>query len=340
MRMPHILVAAIAATLAIAAPAAAEPSWAPAASAPVHPGVGATLDDSLKLHTKGGWRDHSDGNRITTTYGDKVEVIRGNYKMIVLGRQDSLVPELETLVAAHPYREGLRAQLMLALYRSGRQAEALETYRRARRTFSEELGIEPGPRLRELEGAILRHDSSLETPRPVGLRTRAEESIEMGRQQRRLPARRTLALATALVLATAAALVWAARDPSGGVPAPVELVGDSVAVIDPGTDTIVGEIQRIKEDARRNGFTERPRWPMIVLRTPKGWTCPKEIDGRRTEDYWRSHQVPMGEMHQNRAHVRILEEWMKQGKLNNVSPGEPSMSTADVDSFLEAGHAA
>ena len=66
-------------------------------------------------------------------------------------------------------------------------------------------------------------------------------------------------------------------------------------------DTIVGEIQRIKADARRNGFTERPRWPMIVLRTPKGWTCPKEIDGRRTEDYWRSHQVPMGEMHENPA---------------------------------------
>ncbi len=47
------------------------------------------------------------------------------------------------------------------------------------------------------------------------------------------------------------------------------------------------------------------------LRTPKGWTCPKEIDGRRTEDYWRAHQVPMGEMHENPAHVRILEEWMK-----------------------------
>ena len=85
---------------------------------------------------------------------------------LALGRQDSLVAELETLVSAHPYREGLRAQLMLALYRSGRQAEALETYRRARRTFSEELGIEPGLRLRELEGAILRHDSSLETPGP------------------------------------------------------------------------------------------------------------------------------------------------------------------------------
>jgi len=76
-------------------------------------------------------------------------------------------------------------------------------------------------------------------------------------------------------------------------------------------DTIIGEIQRIKSDARVNGFTKRPLWPMIILRTPKGWTCPKEIDGRRTEGYWRSHQVPMGEMHENPAHVRILEEWMK-----------------------------
>src|SRR5262245_25407626 len=76
-------------------------------------------------------------------------------------------------------------------------------------------------------------------------------------------------------------------------------------------DTIVADIQRIKAGARDKGFTGRPRWPMIVLRSPKGWTCPKEIDGRRTEDYWRSHQVPMGEMHENPAHVHILEEWMK-----------------------------
>ena len=50
---------------------------------------------------------------------------------------------------------------------------------------------------------------------------------------------------------------------------------------------------------------------MIILRSPKGWTCPKEIDGKRTEDYWRSHQVPMGEMHENPEHVKILEKWMK-----------------------------
>src|SRR6476660_4344440 len=79
-------------------------------------------------------------------------------------------------------------------------------------------------------------------------------------------------------------------------------------------DKAFAEIQRIKAEARANGVTKRPRWPMIVLRTPKGWTCPKEIDGRRTEGYWRAHQVPMGEMHEKPEHVRILEEWMKTYK--------------------------
>jgi YVTN family beta-propeller protein len=161
---------------------------------------------------------------------------------LALGRHDSLVADLETLVASHPYREDLRAQLMLALYRSGRQAEALETYRRARRTFSEELGIEPGPRLQELEGAILRHDSSLVARGTEAPRTSEEEWIETVRPERRLPKRLTLVLSAALALVIAAVLVTAARDSSGRSPVPVELAGDSVAVIDPGTDTIVGEI--------------------------------------------------------------------------------------------------
>ena len=158
---------------------------------------------------------------------------------LALGRHDSLVAELETLVAAHPYREGLRAQLMLALYRSDRQGEALETYRRARQTFSVELGIEPGPRLRELERAILRHDPSLDAPKEPW--AREEERIETVR--RRFPTRATLVLATGLVLVIAAGVVAAARDPSGRSPTAVQLAGDSVAVVDPGTDTIVGQIR-------------------------------------------------------------------------------------------------
>ena len=59
-----------------------------------------------------------------------------------------------------------------------------------------------------------------------------------------------------------------------------------------------------------NGDVKRPAWPMIVFRTPKGWTCPPEIDGKKCEDYWRSHQVPMGDMDKP-DHIRILEQWMK-----------------------------
>ena len=80
------------------------------------------------------------------------------------GAHRDLVPELEALVAEHPYRERLRAQLMLALYRSGRQAEALEAFVAARRTLVDELGIEPGAELRELEGAMLRQDAALAAP--------------------------------------------------------------------------------------------------------------------------------------------------------------------------------
>jgi xylulose-5-phosphate/fructose-6-phosphate phosphoketolase len=77
-------------------------------------------------------------------------------------------------------------------------------------------------------------------------------------------------------------------------------------------DAVVEEVRRIQTAARRGGGrAERPRWPMIVLRTPKGWTGPKEVDGKKTEGYWRSHQVPMGEMHENPAHVKLLEDWMK-----------------------------
>src|SRR5688572_17426442 len=78
-----------------------------------------------------------------------------------LGRHPQLVGELELLVAAHPYQERLRGLLMLALYRSGRQAEALEAYQDARRVLREELGLEPGEALRELETAILRQDEGL-----------------------------------------------------------------------------------------------------------------------------------------------------------------------------------
>jgi len=75
-------------------------------------------------------------------------------------------------------------------------------------------------------------------------------------------------------------------------------------------DAALAEIEQIQTAARRHGFQGRPAWPMIVLRTPKGWTCPAQIDGKKCEDYWRSHQVPMGDM-EKPEHIRILERWMK-----------------------------
>lgn len=79
-------------------------------------------------------------------------------------------------------------------------------------------------------------------------------------------------------------------------------------------DTAIGEIKAIQEKARTEGYSGRPQWPMIVMKTPKGWTGPKEVDGKKTEDYWRSHQVPLSEMASKPEHVQLLEDWMKSYK--------------------------
>jgi xylulose-5-phosphate/fructose-6-phosphate phosphoketolase len=79
-------------------------------------------------------------------------------------------------------------------------------------------------------------------------------------------------------------------------------------------DTVIAEIQAIQNKARTGGILRRPRWPMIILRSPKGWTGPKKVDGLKTEDSWRSHQVPITDMVAKSDHVRLLEAWMKSYK--------------------------
>ena len=79
-------------------------------------------------------------------------------------------------------------------------------------------------------------------------------------------------------------------------------------------DTVIAEIKTIQGEARSSGVAARPRWPMIILRTPKGWTGPKEVDGQKTEGYWRSHQVPFAEMATKPKHIKLLEQWMKSYK--------------------------
>lgn len=79
-------------------------------------------------------------------------------------------------------------------------------------------------------------------------------------------------------------------------------------------ETVVAEIKRIQLNARTKGVKKRPAWPMIILKTPKGWTGPKEVDGKKTEGFWRSHQVPFGELDKNPDHLKLLEDWMKSYK--------------------------
>ncbi|HLJ28255.1 MAG TPA: phosphoketolase family protein [Candidatus Angelobacter sp.] len=79
-------------------------------------------------------------------------------------------------------------------------------------------------------------------------------------------------------------------------------------------DNVLGEIQKIQRDAREHGFSVRPRWPMIILRTPKGWTGPKMVDGVQIEGTFRAHQVPVTDLAAKPEHLKILEQWMQSYK--------------------------
>jgi xylulose-5-phosphate/fructose-6-phosphate phosphoketolase len=79
-------------------------------------------------------------------------------------------------------------------------------------------------------------------------------------------------------------------------------------------DQVIEEIKQIQKDARAKGFKQRPAWPMIILRSPKGWTGPKEVDGKPTEGSWRSHQVPLAEIAEKPEHLKLLETWMRSYK--------------------------
>ena len=149
------------------------------------------------------------------------------YADLARGRHAELVPELEALARTHPFRERLKEQLMLALYRSGRQAEALEVYRQARRLLADELGIEPSSALQELERGILRQEPELEAPARAPIRF-SRPVLTRGR----------LLVVGGLLTATAAAVLLLARDAS----APVVVRPNSVAVIDPATSEIVAAI--------------------------------------------------------------------------------------------------
>jgi YVTN family beta-propeller protein len=148
---------------------------------------------------------------------------------LALGRHGDLIHELDALVVEHPYRERFRAQQMLALYRSGRQADALSAYRSAREALVDGLGIEPGDELKALERQVLDHDPALAAPAPL------PATVEEPRPRRRLPI-----LAFALLALVGAAVGTALLLRSE--PATLTVEPNWVAVIDPKTDDVVGAV--------------------------------------------------------------------------------------------------
>jgi len=166
---------------------------------------------------------------------------------LALERSADLISELQMLVREHPLRERLREQLMLALYRSGRQAEALEVYKQGRKLLADELGLEPGEALTELEHAILVHDPSLgpvapavaDRPRSTG--GRADEPGAVGAPGTRTWKLRRVTMALG-ALALAGAAIGVAMVLTGNDPAPVHVVPNSVAIVDPKTNRLVGDV--------------------------------------------------------------------------------------------------
>jgi YVTN family beta-propeller protein len=150
---------------------------------------------------------------------------------LAIGEQAGLVGELDALVAEHPLRERLQGQLMLTLYRSGRQADALESYRKARQALIAELGLEPGRALQDLERAILTQDPALDRPS----RASGRQPATVGRRGGR--GGWLIAAAGAVLLA---ALVLVAVKLSGSGAGSVRVPANSVAAIDPHSNNIVG----------------------------------------------------------------------------------------------------
>ncbi len=148
---------------------------------------------------------------------------------LALGKHAALVGELEPLAHEHPSRERLTGQLMLALYRSGRQAEALESYRKARRALVDELGIEPGPALQELERAILAQDPALEPPAPTSTLGRLLPARAGARSGLMVVAGAALLLAAAIAAAVLTGV-------GGGGSGLASLAPNSLGLVDPATD--------------------------------------------------------------------------------------------------------
>jgi len=98
----------------------------------------------------------------------------------------------------------------------------------------------------------------------------------------------------------------------------------------------IAEIRKIRQEARSSGVAERPRWPMIVMRTPKGWGAPREVGGHRLEGFWRAHQVPLPDVKKNPEQLRLLEDWMRSQKPEELFDGGGKL-LAELKALAPAG---
>jgi YVTN family beta-propeller protein len=201
------------------------------------------------------WRGHALAD-LSNGHGPRVEAIRLEELRLnaledridsdlALGRHADVIGELEALAAEHPLRERLHGQLMIALYRSGRQAEALEAYQATRRRMVEELGLEPGPALRQLESAILRQDASLDLPGPA-VAAGAVQQLSGKRRSGLLGPKRLAAAAVALAVMVALLVAVTTRAPTQIAAGP-----NTVGVIDGGQARLSAVVTAI---GRPNGI--------------------------------------------------------------------------------------
>ena len=161
--------------------------------------------------------------------------------LLALGRHVEVIAELQALVRSHPLRERLRAQLMLALYRSGRQAEALEVYQQGRRLLAEELGLEPGESLKRLQHAMLAQDPALDGLAAPHSQPEARRTRPADLPARPLLGRSRFAAALVVVILAAVAAGVAVALSRGSEPG-VTVVSNSVAIVDSETNDLVGDV--------------------------------------------------------------------------------------------------
>ena len=190
---------------------------------------------------------------------------------LALGNHAQVVAELEGLVTRHPARERLLGLLMLALYRSDRQVEALEVFRHGRQALADELGLEPGPKLRELEQAILRHDQALAAPR---------SSAPIARSVRGPVIRGGALIAVGGLILLAAAVTAIAVVISRGSSSPGP-IGNTVVAIDARTDQLVGRAD-VGAEPGAVGFADGSIWVANVEDQTVSQVDPRSLQAVRT----------------------------------------------------------